>query len=84
MTTTPSPIAPPGPAAAPDAQALADVGVLLTRAGLTVREPETALLAAGYEAQNAGVALLYAVSEARYVDPALRFRADARIVDWAD
>jgi hypothetical protein len=25
---------------------------------------------------------LYAVSDARYADPALRFVADARITDW--
>ncbi|MEV1172661.1 hypothetical protein [Nonomuraea sp. NPDC049784] len=60
------------------------VGQLLTAAGLTVPEDEIALIAAGYELQRAGVDALYAVPEARYVDPALRFRADARIVDWAE
>ncbi|MEV4804634.1 hypothetical protein AB0K18_31950 [Nonomuraea sp. NPDC049421] len=44
-------------------------------------------MAAGYDLQRAGVdalyAALYAVREARYADPALRFRADARIVDWS-
>ncbi|MFC5831822.1 hypothetical protein [Nonomuraea insulae] len=59
------------------------VGQLLTAAGLTVPEDEIALIAAGYDLQRAGVDALYAVPEARYVDPALRFRADARIVDWA-
>lgn len=60
------------------------VGQLLTAAGLTVPEDEIALIAAGYDLQRAGVDALYAVPEARYVDPALRFRADARIVDWAE
>ncbi|TMR18724.1 hypothetical protein ETD85_53275 [Nonomuraea zeae] len=60
------------------------VGQLLAAAGLTVPEDELALLATGYGFQRAGVDALYAVPEARYADPALRFRADARIVDWSE
>ncbi|GAA3566794.1 hypothetical protein GCM10022419_054340 [Nonomuraea rosea] len=60
------------------------VGHLLTAAGLTVPEDELALLAAGYGFQRAGVDALYAVPEAQYADPALRFRADARIADWSE
>lgn len=56
---------------------------LLAAARLTVPEDEIALIAAGYDLQRAGVDALYAVPEARYADPALRFRADARIVDWS-
>ncbi|MCW2916189.1 MAG: hypothetical protein JWN52_4257 [Actinomycetia bacterium] len=62
----------------------AEVGVLLARAGLPAGEPQIAMLAAGYDLQNTGIAMLYAVPEARYADPALRFRADARIVDWSE
>ncbi|TYB65404.1 hypothetical protein FXF51_19505 [Nonomuraea sp. PA05] len=61
----------------------AAVGQLLAAAGLTVPEDEIEVIAAGYPLQRAGVDALYAVPEARYADPALRFRADARIVDWA-
>ncbi|UBU17496.1 hypothetical protein [Nonomuraea gerenzanensis] len=59
------------------------VGPLLAAAGLSVPEAEIEVIAAGYALQRAGVDALYAVPEARYADPALRFRADARIVDWA-
>ncbi|MBF8193452.1 hypothetical protein ITP53_48825 [Nonomuraea sp. K274] len=59
------------------------VGRLLAAAGLTVPENEIELLAAGYALQRAGVDALYAVPEARYADPALRFRADARMTDWS-
>jgi hypothetical protein len=62
----------------------AEVGVLLARAGLPASEPQIAMLAAGYDLQNTGIAMLYAVPEARYADPALRFHADARIVDWSE
>ncbi|HVV09866.1 hypothetical protein [Amycolatopsis sp.] len=56
---------------------------LLAAAKLPASEAEVAALAAGYEAQRAAVDALYDVPAARYVDPALRFRAAARIEDWA-
>jgi hypothetical protein len=65
-----------------DPRLVADIGSALARAGLPVTGHEITKLVPGYQAQNAGVEMLYAVPEARYADPALRFRADARITDW--
>jgi hypothetical protein len=56
---------------------------LLAAAGLPASEAETAGYAQAYEAQRAAVDALYDVPVARYVDPALRFRAGARIEEWA-
>jgi hypothetical protein len=59
------------------------VKTLLAAAKLPASEAEIEAYAAGYAAQRAAVDALYEVPEARYVDPALRFRAAARIEDWA-
>jgi hypothetical protein len=56
---------------------------LLAAALLPATEPELAALAAGYPLQRAAIDALYAVPAARYVDPALRFRAQGRIEDWS-
>ncbi|GAA2156909.1 hypothetical protein [Actinomadura napierensis] len=72
------------PAPSPDdPRVIAEVGLLMSRAALPLSAAELAELAASYPLQQAGVEALYAVPEARYTDPALRFRADARITDWA-
>jgi hypothetical protein len=55
----------------------------LAAAGLPASDAELADLAAALPLQRAAVDALYAVPAARYVDPALRFRADAAIVDWS-
>jgi hypothetical protein len=57
--------------------------ILLAAAKLPASDAETASYAAGYAAQRAAVDALYEVPAARYVDPALRFRASARIDDWS-
>jgi hypothetical protein len=57
---------------------------LLAAAQLPASEAESTAYAAGYETQRAAVDALYDVPAARYVDPALRFRAAARIEDWAE
>jgi hypothetical protein len=56
---------------------------LLAAAQLPASEAETGGYLQAYEAQRAAVDALYEVPAARYVDPALRFRAGARIEDWA-
>lgn len=56
---------------------------LLAAAQLPASDAEIDGYAAGYGAQRAAVDALYAVPEARYVEPALRFRAADRIEDWA-
>ncbi|HJQ44724.1 MAG TPA: hypothetical protein VJ870_00170 [Amycolatopsis sp.] len=56
---------------------------LLSAAKLPASGTEIETYAAGYAVQRASVDALYEVPEARYVDPALRFRAGARLVDWA-
>jgi hypothetical protein len=57
---------------------------MLTAAGLTPGEDEVAALCDGYPAFRASVDVLYDVAEARYADPALRFRAaDTARADWA-
>jgi hypothetical protein len=60
------------------------VKTLLDQATLPASEDEIAAYAAGFAAQRAAVDALYGVPEARYADPALRFRAGARIIDWAE
>ncbi|MET9018385.1 hypothetical protein ABZV93_00230 [Actinopolymorpha sp. NPDC004070] len=60
-----------------------DVKVMLAAAGLPASEEEIAILAGEYAGQRASTDALYDVAEARYVDPALRFRADTRVADWA-
>jgi hypothetical protein len=57
---------------------------MLAAAGLSPSEDEVAALCDGYPAFRASVDALYEVAEARYADPALRFRAaDTARVDWA-
>ncbi|MFI0357661.1 hypothetical protein [Actinomadura sp. 9N407] len=66
-----------------DPQAIEDLRRLLARSGLVPSDAELAALAGSLEAQQMGIELLYAVPEARYADPALRFRAGARMTDWS-
>jgi hypothetical protein len=62
----------------------ATVRGMLAAAGVTPSEDEVAALCAGYPAFRASVDALYDVAEARYADPALRFRAaDTARADWA-
>jgi hypothetical protein len=57
---------------------------MLTAAGLSPSQDEIAAACAAYPAFRATVNALYDVKEARYADPALRFRAaDTARVDWA-
>lgn len=57
---------------------------MLAAAGLSPSEDEVAALCDGYPAFRASVDALYDVADARYADPALRFRAaDTARVDWA-
>lgn len=60
------------------------VRTLLAQNGIPATEAEIAALAAGYPALRASVDALYALTEVRYLDPALRFRADAvgPATDW--
>ncbi|GAA2146868.1 hypothetical protein [Actinomadura napierensis] len=74
MTETDLPPLPP----AIDPRVLAEVGLLLSRARLPLSAVELAELAASYPLQQAGIEALYAVPEARCVEPTLRFRADGR------
>ena len=60
----------------------AEVRMLLDAAGLPASDEEVAALAAHYPALREATDALYAPPEVRYADPALRFRADAQIVDW--
>lgn len=62
---------------------IAVLRTMLAAAGLTASDDELAAYAAAYPDTQAGVEALYAVPAARYVDPALRFRAAARIENWA-
>lgn len=52
-------------------------------AGIAASDDEVAELAARYPVVRAAVDALCAPAAARYADPALRFRADAHITDWA-
>ncbi|QBS39056.1 hypothetical protein [Nocardia sp. CS682] len=58
------------------------VRVLLGAAGLPASAAEMAGLAATYPEYRAATDALYVVSAARYVDPALRFYAQARTAEW--
>ncbi|HEX4360773.1 MAG TPA: hypothetical protein VH141_24785 [Pseudonocardia sp.] len=60
-----------------------EVRLLLAAAGLPASDDEVAALAAHYPALREATDALYAPPEVRYADPALRFRAEAEIVDWA-
>ncbi|HVT68065.1 MAG TPA: hypothetical protein VHF26_09980 [Trebonia sp.] len=56
---------------------------MLAAAGLSPAPAEAAAISAGYPAFRAAVDALYEVPEARYADPALRFRAaDTQRADW--
>ncbi|MEW2359653.1 hypothetical protein [Spirillospora sp. NPDC029432] len=57
---------------------------LMARSGLTPTDTELTAFAAALDMQRAGIDLLYAVPEARYADPALRFQAGARVTPWTD
>jgi hypothetical protein len=60
------------------------VRAMLAAAGVVPSEDEVAALCTGYPAYRASVDALYDVAEARYADPALRFRAASTAqVDWA-
>ncbi|MFI5609538.1 hypothetical protein [Amycolatopsis sp. NPDC051903] len=56
---------------------------MLGAAGLPASEAELARYAAAYPAQRSGLDALYAVPAARYAEPALRFRAESTVEDWA-
>lgn len=57
---------------------------MLTALGLSPASDEAAMMCAAYPAFRAAVDALYDVPEARYADPALRFRAaDTARTDWA-
>ncbi|MER5268923.1 amidase [Actinosynnema sp. NPDC002837] len=77
-------VEPPAPGAMPaaDPAELAAVRVLFSGATLAPAEGELQAFALGYPDVRTAVAALYAVPEARYADPALRFVAGGRIVDW--
>jgi hypothetical protein len=61
---------------------IAEVRALLAEARLPASEAEIRTLAMTHRAQREAVHDLYTAQAARYVDPALRFRAHARIIDW--
>jgi hypothetical protein len=57
---------------------------MLAAAGLSPSPEEVTAIAAAYPALREAVDALYQVPEARYADPALRFRAaDTARSDWA-
>jgi hypothetical protein len=58
------------------------VRTLLEAAGLPASDGEIAALAARYPDLRASIDALYTPPAARYVDPALRFRAEASITNW--
>ncbi|WP_433654243.1 hypothetical protein ACQPW1_26490 [Nocardia sp. CA-128927] len=61
---------------------LETIRTLLAAAGLPASEAEIAGLARTYPAYRAAIDALYAVPAAQYADPATRFHAQARIVEW--
>lgn len=63
-------------------QSVGVVRTMLAAAGISASDEEIVGYAEGYTAYRAGADALYAVAEARYVDPALRFRAASRIENW--
>ncbi|HEX3784751.1 MAG TPA: hypothetical protein VHX38_34250 [Pseudonocardiaceae bacterium] len=67
----------------PTDEEVAEVRALLAEARLPASETEIRTLAMTHRAQRAAVDELYTAPVARYVDPALRFRAQARIIDWS-
>jgi hypothetical protein len=82
--TAASDTAAPGTAGSGTAGTENTIRPLLAAADLSPSEAETAQLAAGYPLLRVGIDALYQVSEARYADPALRFRAaDTTRADWA-
>jgi hypothetical protein len=60
------------------------VRLMLDASALPATELETQALAAAYPLQRKAVNALYEAPDVRYADPALRFRAQARITDWAE
>jgi hypothetical protein len=68
----------------PEETDLTTVRLALRASALPATEQEIRMLATGYPHQRAAVDALYDAPGVRYVDPALRFRAQARITDWAD
>jgi hypothetical protein len=68
-----------------DVDAMGTVRVLMREAGIPASDPEIEAYAAAHPVVRAGVEALYAPAEVRYLDPALRFRADAvgPETDWA-
>ncbi|MFB8275453.1 hypothetical protein [Nocardia colli] len=58
------------------------IRTLLNAAGLPANSAEIAGLATTYLAYRAAIDALYAVPAARYVDPATRFHASARVEEW--
>ena len=63
----------------------ATVATLLGAAGIPASSGEISEAVGAYPMLRAGVESLYALPEARYADPALRFRAEAvgQETDWA-
>jgi hypothetical protein len=60
-----------------------EVRAMLAACGLSPTAAEIATICAGYAAFRAAVDALYGVPEARYADPALRFRAaGTKHTDW--
>jgi hypothetical protein len=58
------------------------VATLLGEAGLPATPDEVADLARAYRKLKAGVESLYAVEDARYESPCLRFDPDPTFADW--
>ena len=58
------------------------VANLLASFGLEVPWEEVRLIAASWSTQRAATNVLYDCPEAKYAEPALRFRADADAVEW--
>jgi hypothetical protein len=68
----------------PDTGSETAARAMLAAAGLSPSEAEITSICAGYPAFRAAIDVLYQVPEARYADPALRFRAaDTAQADWA-
>jgi hypothetical protein len=58
------------------------VRAMLAEAGLRPDEGEIQALVAAYPAFKEGIESLYAVEEARYESPALRFDPNPTFADW--
>lgn len=63
-------------------ESMETIRTLLDAAGLPANAAEMAGLATTYLAYRAAIDALYTVPEARYVDPATRFHAAARVEEW--